>query len=289
MKLHAGLWAAIVCATLLLGCVNPGGGTSAGGGSAASAGQKIVVNGHPVTLQDLVTSPIIRQALLRYVQYDTLKQECAKKGIEVSQTDIDKRIEEQKTSIMESGQDWDEWLKQQGLTLEEVIESERTMAMFEKLSESLVTVTEEEAKQLWDTNKDMVIAAYMRENHLPESEKASITWETCKDTALKMAKQSASFGKQQEVVDLITVNATLVLEGFGSAEDDKRNIDLILGNAQAAVAKRKAEESQTKSPMEMLPGGSPDGSAPPAEGAGEGQTPPPAETPQEPPAEPETN
>jgi hypothetical protein len=263
---------AAVIVLMLAACVTtPSGSGSGGGGSAKSSAQTLEIDGHPVTLADLVKSPLIRPALFRYIQFDSLKSEAAKKGIKIDQAELDKAVEEQKTSVTESGQAWEEFLSQQGMTEAEFIDSARSRLLFQKLTEAMVVVTDKDAKDLWDKSKDQVINRYMTENHLPESDKAGLTFEKVKATALAMAKEEQGFSKQEEVINAIVGNATLKLQGFGTAEEDKLLYDLILGNAQAEVKKRLAEP-KPGAPNLTVPGGQ-QGAPPAAQGGSEQQPP----------------
>jgi hypothetical protein len=51
---------ALASALMLAACVQP---TSGGGGSASSSATTLEIDGHPVTLADLVKSPLVRPAI----------------------------------------------------------------------------------------------------------------------------------------------------------------------------------------------------------------------------------
>jgi len=260
---------AAVIVLMLAACVTTPSG-SGSGGSASAKGPTLVVDGHPVTLIDLVKSPMVRPAIFRYIQFDSLKTEAAKKGIKIDQAEIDKAVEEQKTSVTESGQAWEEFLLQQGMTEAEFADSARSRLLFQKLTEALVEVTDKDAQDFWDKSKDQVINRYMTDNHLPESEKAGLTFDKVKATALAMVKEQKGFEKQEEVINSIVANATLKLEGFGTAEEDTQLFAMILGNAQNEVKKRQAEAKTLTTPQLTVPQGQ---NPPPAAQGGE-QKPP---------------
>lgn len=236
--------AAIVCVALYAAsCVAPTDGSGSGGGIKAlgGGGREVImtVNDRKVYADELLKSMVVRNALRQFASICTLKDECTKLGIKVDPEELKERVEEQKAQMRGMGQDWNEWLTQQGVSEKDVEEQLSMYMLFEQYVNSLVEVTPEQIQATWDKNKDTIITEYLKKNKLPDTEKPKVTFEMCKDLVVEQCKRENSAGKQMEVTDKLTLLTNLTLNGIKDPAERKAYEDLVINNT-----KKQAEEKQ---------------------------------------------
>ncbi|MBV9408068.1 MAG: peptidylprolyl isomerase, partial [Candidatus Eremiobacteraeota bacterium] len=139
----AAVGAAALCASLAA-CAN----SSGGGGNIAS------VNGQAITRADfdkkLESSPAARQALNQMVQQDLIDQYARDKKVDVSEAEIDKKEAETKARFP-AGQ-FEQILKQQGLTESDVQNILKQQLVLEKAVAPQVKVSDADVKAYFDKN-----------------------------------------------------------------------------------------------------------------------------------------
>ncbi len=266
--------AAIVSVALYAAsCVAPSG--SGGGGATAFGGGKrevvMTVNGTKIYADELLKSMVVRNAIRQFASIATLKNECSKLGLKVDPEQLKERVEEQKSQMRSMGQDWNEWMAQQGVSEKDVEDQLSMYMLFEQYVNSLVEVTPEQVQATWDKNKDSIITEYLKKNKLPDTEKPKVTFEQCKDLVTEQCKRDNSAGKQVEVTDKLTMLTELTLDAIKDPTERKLYEDLVINNT-----KKQTEEKQAKAaaPPEAPPAPPAAGEAPPAPEAGqEGQPP----------------
>lgn len=123
----------------------------------SSGGNVASVNDQTISRADfdrkLENSPASRQVLSQMVQQDLIDQYAKDKKIDVPQSDVDKRENEIK-SRYPAGQ-FDQILKQQGLTEQDVQNIVRQNLILEKAVGSQVHVTDADVKAFYDKNHAM--------------------------------------------------------------------------------------------------------------------------------------
>jgi hypothetical protein len=239
----------LLALSLLAGCVAPEDGGSTGGGKTAGAragkgGGTITVCGEKFTLGDIVEHPMFRQSLRQFVTLQQLYAEASKKGITITDEQLNEELNKQKEQITSSGQSWDEFLKMQGMSEDEVKQMLKTQKMFEALIDTKLDLSDERLKKYWEENKDQILTQHIQANFLPESERQTLTYETCIDTIKESIRQKEGFQFQQELMDELTLNATLDLSGVLSTEQAAAAIKGILGDEQDKIRERKAAEEK---------------------------------------------
>jgi foldase protein PrsA len=145
-RIAAAVGAAALCASLAA-CAN----SSGGGGNIAS------VNGQAITRADfdkkLESSPAARQALNQMVQQDLIDQYARDKKVDVSDAEIDKKLTETKARFP-AGQ-FEQILKQQGLSEADVRQILKQQIVLEKAVGSQVKVSDADIKAYFDKNHQL--------------------------------------------------------------------------------------------------------------------------------------
>ncbi len=103
-----------------------------------------------------------QQTLDSLVTQELIRQEGAKKGVNVTEGDVDKKIADLDAQFKAQGQTLDKVLEQQGLTRDEIKDQLRVQIVLEKLLGDKINVTEEdvdaayeEQKEIFEGEKDM--------------------------------------------------------------------------------------------------------------------------------------
>ena len=257
---------ALIGAMLLIGsCVVP---PSGGSGATTGGSQKRVaimtVNNRPVYADELLKSYMLRSILRQFLMLDAIKAEAAKRGIKIDETEVKKRLDEQKKQVTQTGGNWDEFLKQQSMTEADAEDFMRVQMMIDGLTTAMVKISPEELKSEWDKNKATYIDQYLKENKLPDSEKAKATFEKVKPTIEKSLKERQKFSKQEELFDSLTESINLSLTSIADPAERQKYEDLIINDAKKQIEDKKkaAEENKKKA------------AAPPPAGGGPSTTPP---------------
>jgi hypothetical protein len=267
----------LLALSLLVGCVVPEEGGSGGGtGKSSSAGKgksggSIVVCGESFTLGDLLEHPMFRQSFKQFITLQQLYAEASKAGINVTDEELTKEVDKQKEQITSSGQSWEEFLKMQGMTEDEVKQMVKTQKLFEKLLDNKLNLTEENMRKYFDENKEQVLTAHIQSNFLPESERPNLKYEDCIDAIKEGIRSRDGYQYQQELMDELTLNATLDLSGALPADQATAIQEAILGGEQTKIKERQAEEAKAKAGTDGTAG---EGAVPaPTTGAGGTETP----------------
>jgi foldase protein PrsA len=144
-------------------CVSLAACNNGGGGSVAA------VNGQNISRADfdhkLESSPLAKQVLGQMVQQQLLDQYARDKKVDVSQADIDKKETETKAR-MQPGQ-YEQILKQQSLTEQDVQNIFRQQLILEKAVAPQMHVSEADIKSYFDKNRTLFdTAAQVRARHI---------------------------------------------------------------------------------------------------------------------------
>jgi hypothetical protein len=248
--------------------------TTPGGNASSNNPVLFKVNGHPVTSEEFFSSPPASQAVNEFVMLASMKEEARKAGAQVDEKKLTSDIEELKKNVTQQGQTWDDFLKQQGMTEKAFLDQRRTFALFQALLKKKADVSDTEAKKAWDDDKQTIINQYAAENHLPDSEKAKVTFDQAKETAKSRVEQSKMGIVQGEVMNDIILNSKLEFVSLDPAKA-KEITEKIMGPSieRAKKQKEESEKAEKEAPKTgATPGGPPpagDGKAvaKPAEGA----------------------
>jgi foldase protein PrsA len=129
-----------------------------------------VVNGRPITRFE-VDQALYKQsgkdALQNMIDERLIRSEISKNGVQVSDDEINKRVDEIKISL---GQNFDSALAAQGLTATSLKDQIRVQLSLEKLLSDKATVSAEEVKKLSPNEADAESAAkYLKQQKLQEA------------------------------------------------------------------------------------------------------------------------
>jgi hypothetical protein len=261
------------------GCVTPSG--SSGGGSVFSGARQPVmeINGRKVYADELLKSVLVRNAIRQYANICTLKEEVAKKGIKLDPEKVKARIEEQKKQMIQMGQDWNQFLADQNVTEKDVEDQVTMYMMFEELVNSTVQVTDAQLKAVWERDKEQIITEYLTKNKLPDTEKAKITYEQCKDIVTDITKRENSGQRQQDITTELTQATNISLVSISDPTERKLYEDLIINNTKKKALEdaKKAAEAPAAPPAAGGQPGASQGGAPRPAPQGNGQAQPPKE------------
>jgi hypothetical protein len=267
-----GVAIALTLVGLLMACVSPQGSGGTGGKDV-----QLLVNGRTVSMEELIKSPVIRQSVMSYVMLDTLNGEFSRRNLKLDQKKIDEEVQKQKDSAVQQGITWEEYLDRISMSEKDLMESLRVQQMFEGLVKAMANVTDEDVQKAWDKAKDQIISNYVSANHLPDSERAKLTFEDCKAEARRYAEDEASMGKQEEAYNMLIASSKLEIKGLASAEEAAEIVKQILGNKQDDIKKQEEAKKAAEQPQLAPPTAE---GQPPAEGTTPpgGATPPPADS-----------
>jgi FKBP-type peptidyl-prolyl cis-trans isomerase (trigger factor) len=116
-----------------------------------------IVNNRPITRLEFIKElekNVGEQALEGIITRKLILQEASKEGINVSRDEIEKEIENISSMIEEQGGTLEQVLTTQGQTIKQLEENVRMQKTIEKLFEDKVQVSEEDAKQYFESNPD---------------------------------------------------------------------------------------------------------------------------------------
>jgi len=236
-------------------------------GTSASGNNPVLfkVNGHPVTAEEFFSSQPASQAVNEFVMLASMKEEARKAGAQADEKKLTSDIEDLKKNVTSNGQTWEDFLKQQGMTEAQFIDQRRTFALFQALLKKKANVTETEMKKAWDDDKQTIINTYAAKNHLPDSEKAKVTYEQAKDDVRDRVEMSKMGIVQGDVMNDIILNSKLEFVSVDPAKA-KELTEKIMGPAVERAKKQKEEAAKAKSAPPAAAGGAGAAGAPPAGG-----------------------
>ncbi len=235
----------IMLAAVIYSCSeNKGGGKgNVSNAQNNSAGDFIMVSGEQHSTTDVLTSPLMRNALREYCYSMTMLKKAREANIEVSDEDVNERLEETKVVIDQRNTTWEHYLESQFLTEEEYWLNTKYSIMFERLVESKVEITEEDKLDLWDAQQTSIIDQYLSDNHLPESERSSVEFELvediCTERAMNVLKQQSLVDVRREIIEESSLELSLVSDEAARKQFE----DLILNKAREAQAEQAAAGS----------------------------------------------
>lgn len=119
-----------------------------------------VVNGENISREEFdkrLEETAGKQVLDRLVTEKLISQEAKKQSIEVTDKDLDKKIAEIKSSFGNE-QQFQDALKQNSMTLEQLKDQLKSQIIVEKASRKGITVSEAEIKAHFEQNKDSLYA-----------------------------------------------------------------------------------------------------------------------------------
>lgn len=157
-----------------------------------------IVNGRPIwrlTYVKTLEKMAGQQVFQNLVTNTLILQEAAKQNIKVSDEEIKAEIDKYKELMKQQGQDFDQILAAQGLSIKDVEESIKTNKLVDKLA-GTVEVTEAEIAEYIKTNTDV----------LPKT--ASQT--ELKDSVKKQLEQQKLSTKIQELVTALQEKAKII-------------------------------------------------------------------------------
>jgi hypothetical protein len=207
------------------------------------------VNGHGVTAEEFFSSQPASQAVNEFVMLASMKEEARKSGAQVDKKKVTEDIEELKKNITGQGQTWEEFLKTQGMTEKAFLEQRETFSLFQALLKKKANVTEAEMKKVWEDDKQALINEYASKNHLPDSEKAKVTYEQVKDLARERVEMQKMGMVQGEVMNDIILNSKLEFVSLEPAKA-KEISERIMGPAMERAKQQKEEQEKAKNAPE---------------------------------------
>jgi hypothetical protein len=141
---------------------------------------------------------------------------------------------------------------------------------FEAIVDTLFEITEQDLQDSWARDQDAILDKYLRDNHLPDSERQTVTFEECKESIEEWARNAKRFDYQQEAFDLLLSSTEISLTCIADSARRKQYEDLILNNIKPEnrpprPGEEPAAVSETEEPIER-----PDGAPAPAAGSAAG-------------------
>lgn len=118
-----------------------------------------LVNGQPVTRLEFnqeLEREAGKQALNSVISKTLVLQEARKKNITVSQKETDGQIKKIESGFSKQGRKLDEELSQSGLKRSDLVEQIRMQLLVEKLLSKEISVSDKEAKDFLERNKDQL-------------------------------------------------------------------------------------------------------------------------------------
>lgn len=226
-------------------CVKPG---SPGSGSSSST-IVMEVSGRKITAEEFIGSPPVRNAVKQFILMDTMKAECAKRGIKVDEAEVDRRIADTKKNLELSGQSWEDYLKETGVTEAEYREMLSGPMLFEALSADMTKATDEDVQKGWSdpAEQERLKTAYAAENHLPDSDKAKLTLEDAQfyEFVKNDVQAKKTMGESATIIQQFIDKVTLDLSAsISDPESAKLYEDLILNNSKTKPEEAKAGDKE---------------------------------------------
>ncbi|MDQ3023385.1 MAG: hypothetical protein M3R04_03210, partial [bacterium] len=131
--------------------------------------------------------------------------------------------------------------------------------LFSALQEKRANPTDAEIKKVWEDDKQTLIDQYASENHLPDSEKAKVTFEQVKELAKDRVVMNKSMAPemQAEIMGDIVGNAKLEIVGIKDATKAKRIAQQIMEPHVKMVEAQKKQMEEMAKPPEAAAGGPP--------------------------------
>jgi hypothetical protein len=167
-----------------------------------------MVNGQPISRLKIVREAEEMQGgqiLENYVMEALIEQKAREKGIQISDEVVDAQIEEIKQSVADQGQDFDQLLSLQGLTMEELERQIRMQQMIEVMVGADIEVSDEQVAEYLENNKDF----------LPED----MEQDELEELAKQQLQQQEMSQKYQEWMDNLKQEANLkYFVGYGEDE-----------------------------------------------------------------------
>ena len=116
-----------------------------------------LVNNRPITRYQVIKS-LEQQGgkgtLDSLISEELIKQDAQKKGVTVSQQEIDERVKSIEDEIKKSGQSFDNLLKTQGITRQQVEEQTRLQLILKRLLADKIKVSDKEVEESYVQQKD---------------------------------------------------------------------------------------------------------------------------------------
>ncbi|MCB1220883.1 MAG: hypothetical protein H7A35_12110 [Planctomycetales bacterium] len=228
----------IIMAAAIYSCTENSGGGKGQVSNAAGGSVNLIVSGETHPAGDVLTSPLMRTALREYCYSMTMLKKAREAKIEVTDDEVNAKIEETKKVVDQRNTTWEHYLESQYVTEEEYWLNAKYSIMFERLVDSRVVVSEDDKLELWDTQQASIIDQYLAENHLPESERSSVEYEKvesiCEDRARNVRKQAALVDVRKEIVEQTTIEFPFI----DDAEKRQLYEDLTINQARAAQEER---------------------------------------------------
>jgi hypothetical protein len=241
------------------------GGCTGASGNAAGAAKVFSIDGVDYTAEELLKSPFIRAGLTQQIMYSSMKAELQKRGIKPDTTEIDRRMEETKAQIEGSGQSWTDYLATSGMKEDDLRQRMQAEMEWKALIDSMVNVTEEDVTSKWEQQQEMFVEQYMREHHLPDTERANVTLEDARYLIEEYIKNEQNFENQQSLMQELTDNTEFQILCFKDAKEADLYEYLIYNNR-----KTKTEgEAGAETGRDTGAGATAAGSAPEAEAGSE--------------------
>ena len=228
----------IIAAAAIYSCTEnqSGGKGNVSNAQNGSGGQYIVITGANHSLNDLVTSPLLRTSIREYCYSMTMIQMAEEAGVTVSDEEVNEQVDMTRENVDRENMTWQSFLDSQFVTEEEFWLNAKYSIMFEKLVESRVEVTEEAKLKIWDMQQASLIEQYLAENNLPDSERSNVTYEKVEPMLEERTLANLKTEKMVEVRGEIIQATTLDIPTLEDAEKQQQFEDLIINKAREAQA-----------------------------------------------------
>lgn len=157
-----------------------------------------MVNGQPISRLKIVRESEKMQGsqiLENYVMEALIEQKARAQGVQISDEVVNEQIEEIKQSVADQGQDFDQLLSLQGLTMDELQRQIRMQQMIEVMVGAEIEVSDEKVAEYLESNKDF----------LPED----MEQEELEELAKQQLQQQEMSQKYQEWMDKLKEEANL--------------------------------------------------------------------------------
>jgi hypothetical protein len=244
LALPTACWVVLLM-SLTSGCVTSsgsGGGASSGGSVRGGVNPVIArLDGKEIRTDELLKSPILRQALRQWAAIEHIKYKAAAAGVKVDKAKVQEQLDTQRAQVEGGGMSWDDMLAAQGMSNDEVyqmFEFQNLMSEYAKFTAG--SLSDDEVESEWERQSDYWRQMYVQMNHLPDSRTASLTFDEVKDWLRDQLVEQKAMAVQQTIFDDAINSVKLELPALGDAA------------TQAEWAKRIIMPKESK-PADELP------------------------------------
>lgn len=162
------------------------------------------VNGEPITVQDLMRNPMLKNIVKQLIQEKIIKQEFEARGLKLT----DEILQEEWKNFIEMQQGNEEaaleMLKAQGMTKQSFLENMSYKVMLQMIIEQDKPITIEDARKEFEANPESVQRMYANTIPGKEDKPETVTFEDVADKMLKNLRQRQFSQEWHNVLETLT-------------------------------------------------------------------------------------